>query len=81
MEKIKKLKKYFKYFNIDGYIVPKNDKFFGEYVSSNNDHLKYISNFSGSSGFAILLKNNNYIFVDGRYTIQANIECGRNYKI
>ena len=55
MEKIKKLKKYFKYFNIDGYIVPKNDKFFGEYVSSNNDHLKYISNFSGSSGFAIIL--------------------------
>ena len=81
MEKIKKLKKNFKYFNIDGYIVPKNDKFFGEYVSSNNDHLKYISNFSGSSGFAIILKNNNYIFVDGRYTIQADIECGRNYRI
>lgn len=81
MEKIRKLKNYFKHFKIDGYIVPKNDKFFGEYVSSSNDNLKYISNFSGSSGFAILLKNNNYIFVDGRYTIQANIESGRDYKI
>ena len=46
MEKIKKLKKNFKYFNIDGYIVPKNDKFFGEYVSSNNDHLKVYQFFS-----------------------------------
>lgn len=81
MEKIKELKNYFKYLKIDGYIVPKNNKFFGEYVSFNDDNLKYISNFSGSSGFAMLLKDKNYIFVDGRYTIQANIECGQNFKI
>ena len=33
MEKIKKLRKLFRNNSLDGYIVPKNDEFFGEYVS------------------------------------------------
>ncbi len=73
------LKKSFKYYKIDGYVVPKNDEFFSEY--SSKDRLKTISNFSGSAGFAIILKNKNYLFVDGRYSIQADIESGKNFKI
>ena len=65
--------------NIDGYIVPKNDEFFSEYSYPNR--LKLISNFSGSAGLAIILKDKNLLFVDGRYTLQANIECGNNFKI
>ena len=34
MEKIKELRKLLKKFNLDGYIVPKNNIFFGEYVSA-----------------------------------------------
>ena len=49
MEKIKKLKKIFKILKIDGYIVAKNDEFFGEYIPDYKDKLKYISNFSGLS--------------------------------
>ena len=56
MEKIKELRKLFKKFNLDGYIVPKNNNFFGEYVPVTEDNLKYISNFTGSAGFAIILK-------------------------
>ena len=81
MEKINKLKKYFKQFNLDGYIVPKNNNFFGEYVPAAEDNLKYISNFTGSAGFAVILKNKNFMFVDGRYTTQATIQCGKNYKV
>ena len=81
MEKIKKIKKLLKIFNLDGYIVPKNNNFFGEYVPTSDDNLKYISNFTGSAGFAIILKNKNYIFVDGRYTIQAGIQCGKEFQI
>ena len=66
---------------IDGYVVPKNDEYFNEYVSESNERLKFISNFSGSAGFAIILKNKNYLFVDGRYTIQAQIQSGKNFKI
>ena len=76
---LKILKKKFKKFNIDGYIVPKNDEFFSEY--SQKDRLRIISNFSGSAGYAIILKNKNYLFVDGRYTLQAKIESANNFKI
>ena len=81
MNKIKKLRKFFRSFMIDGYLVPKNDEYFNEYVSQSNDRLKFISNFSGSAGFAIILKNKNYLFVDGRYTIQARIQSAKNFKI
>ena len=76
MEKINKLKKRFLNEEIDGYIIPKNDEFFGEYIPINEDRLKYISNFTGSYGFALILKNKNYLFVDGRYTLQANKQSG-----
>ena len=56
MEKIKKLINQFSKLNIDGYLIPKNDEFFGEYTSPEKDDLKYISNFSGSYGFAVILK-------------------------
>ena len=65
--------------NLDGYILPKNDNYFTEYSKLNN--LKSITKFSGSAGFAIFLKNKKYLFVDGRYTIQAEKESGKNFKI
>ena len=81
MEKINRLKKLFNYYSLDGYIVPKNDEFFGEYVPKNKDKLKFISNFSGSYGFALILKKRNYLFVDGRYTLQAKIQSGKSFSI
>ena len=81
MSKLIKLKEYLKIYKLDGYLVPKNDEFFNEYVSESSDRLKFISNFSGSAGFAIILKNKNYLFVDGRYSIQAKIQSGKNFKV
>jgi len=81
MKKFIKLRKFLKIYKLDGYLVPKNDQYFNEYVSKSNDRLKFISNFSGSAGFAIILKNKNYLFVDGRYTLQARIQSGKYFKI
>ena len=78
-KKIKILKEKFKKFGIDGYIVPKNDEYFSEYAK--NDRLKNISNFSGSAGIAVILKKQNYLFIDGRYTIQAQQESGKIFNI
>ena len=78
-KRIKKLKSKFIKYNIDGYIIPKNDEFFSEYAAT--DRLKIISNFSGSAGIAIVLKKKNYLFVDGRYTIQAQLQSGKLFKI
>ena len=79
INKIKILRNKFIDHKIDGYIVPKNDDYFTEYSKVNR--LKFISNFSGSAGIAIILKNKNYLFTDGRYTIQSKIESGKNFKI
>ena len=77
--RLKVLKRKFKNLNIDGYVIPKNDDYFTEYSKINR--LKFISNFSGSAGLAIILKNKNYLFTDGRYTIQSQTESGRYFKI
>ena len=77
--KIKILRSKFKKYGIDGYVIPKNDDYFTEYSKINR--LKIISNFSGSAGLAIILKNKNYLFTDGRYTIQSQIESGKDFKI
>ena len=76
---INKLKQKFKSYEIDGYIIPKNDEFFSEYANPNR--LKIVSNFSGSAGMALILKDKNYLFVDGRYTLQAKLESGKKFKI
>ena len=62
-------------------MIPKNDEFFTEYIPNYNDRLNYISNFSGSYGFALILKTKNYLFVDGRYTLQALKQSGKFFKI
>ena len=78
-DSINALKKKFKDYQIDGYIIPKNDNYFSEYAS--NDRLKKITKFSGSAGIAVILKKINYLFVDGRYTLQANQESSKYFRI
>ena len=73
------LRNKFKQYKIDGYVIPKNDDYFTEYSKINR--LEVISNFSGSAGLAVILKNKNYLFTDGRYTIQSQVESGKNFNI
>ena len=54
-------------------------EFFSEYTVK--DRLKTISNFTGSAGLAIVLRKTNYLFVDGRYTIQARQQSANHFKI
>ena len=81
MEKIKQLREILKLNHLEGYIIPKNDEFFNENVQIHKDRLKNISNFTGSAGFAIILLKENYLFVDGRYTLQAQKQCKGKFKI
>ena len=76
---ISKIKNTIKEYNLDGYIVPKNDEFFTEYSRINK--LQILANFTGSAGFALILKNSNHLFVDGRYILQAKKQSGRKFII
>ena len=79
--RIKQLIKKFNQYDIDGYIVPKNDEFFGEYVDPSNERLKYLTGFSGSAGQALALKKKAFLFVDGRYTLQAQKEIKKGFRV
>ncbi len=76
---IKEIKEFIKINNLDGYIIPKNDHYFTEYSKINN--LARLTKFTGSAGFALILKKKNYLFVDGRYTIQAKKQAGDTFNI
>ena len=81
LDNLKKLKKALIKKNIDAYLVPKNDFFFNEFIKTGNDRLRYVSNFTGSTGTALILHKKNYLFVDGRYTLQAKQESGHLFNI
>ncbi len=57
---------------VDGFFIPRADEFQGEYVPPRAERLAWITNFTGSAGSAIVLKDKAAFFTDGRYTLQAH---------
>jgi Xaa-Pro aminopeptidase len=55
---------------LDGFIIPRQDEFQGEYVAPYAERLRWLTGFSGSWGTAIVLADRAAVFVDGRYTVQ-----------
>ncbi len=63
---------------IDILIINRSDEFLNEYISPYAERLKFVTNFSGSAGKAIILQNEAYLYVDGRYTFQAKEQINEN---
>jgi Xaa-Pro aminopeptidase len=60
--------------DLEGFVIPRSDEHLGEYVPNHSERLAFISGFSGSAGFAIVLLDRAAIFSDGRYTLQLQAE-------
>lgn len=56
---------------VQAYIQPRADEYLGEYVPAYNERLHWLTGFTGSAGFAVVLEQGAGIFTDGRYTIQV----------
>ena len=56
---------------LNGFFVPRADEFQGEYVPAYAERLRWLTNFRGSAGIAIVTLKKAAIFVDGRYVIQV----------
>src|SRR6202163_1422952 len=56
---------------LDGFVVPRADRYQNEYVPPCAERLAFLTGFTGSAGAAIVLADRAVIFVDGRYTVQA----------
>ena len=59
---------------IDAYIIPSSDAHQSEYVAEYFKGRKWISNFTGSAGTAVITANFAGLWTDGRYFIQAEKE-------
>ncbi len=57
--------------DIDALVVPRADEYLGEYIPEHNERLRWISDFTGSAGVVIVMRDRAAIFVDGRYTVQV----------
>ncbi|MEE4661787.1 MAG: aminopeptidase P family N-terminal domain-containing protein, partial [Halieaceae bacterium] len=67
---------------LDALIVPRADEYLGEYIPPHNERLRWVSDFTGSAGVAIVLADRAAIFVDGRYTVQVRSQVdSRHYEI
>ena len=55
---------------LDGWYVGREDMFQGEEVPAREERLAFISGFTGSAGFGLILPNDAALFSDGRYTLQ-----------
>ena len=67
--------------DVDYYLVGTTDEFLNEYVPDYNMRLKWLTNFSGSNGYALVSKLKKYFFTDGRYILQAKKELVSEYII
>ncbi len=57
-----------------GFIVPRSDVHQGEYVAARDERLQWLTGFTGSAGFCIVLPDVAGVFIDGRYRTQVKMQ-------
>lgn len=60
--------------NLDAYLIGYGNRFIGQDVLPEEHKLQYICGFSGSAGMLAVTSKQAYLFVDGRYELQARQE-------
>jgi Xaa-Pro aminopeptidase len=59
---------------VDGLILPLTDEHRSEYIPASAMRLSWLTGFTGSAGIVAVLPERAAMFVDGRYTLQAEAE-------
>ncbi|MCK9919682.1 aminopeptidase P family protein [Microbacteriaceae bacterium K1510] len=62
---------------LDGFLVPRADRQQNEYLPASEERMAWLTGFTGSAGFAIVLADRAAVFVDGRYTVQAEAQIDK----
>jgi Xaa-Pro aminopeptidase len=59
---------------LDGFLIPHEDEHQNEYLPDANERLAWATGFTGSAGAAVVMAQAAAVFVDGRYTLQAQTQ-------
>lgn len=74
MNHLEQLQAFLREHDIDGLVIPSTDEYLSEFSREPYKRLQWATRFSGSTGMAIVLRDDAAIFVDGRYRLQAERE-------
>ncbi|MFJ4396728.1 aminopeptidase P family protein [Pseudomonas sp. NPDC089396] len=81
MERLESLRKELACRRIDAFLVPRSDGYLNEDLAPADERLHWLTGFTGSVGLALVTATRAALLVDGRYTEQARLECGRHLDI
>ena len=73
-KKITLLRTLLKKKDCDYYLLPRTDKFMNEFISEEDERVKWLTGFSGSFAFVVISLKQSVIFTDGRYVNQIKKE-------
>ena len=78
MDLIKKVRQFLKDNRIDYLLVNSTNEFLVEYADLKENSRYFLTKFSGSTGDALISQKDIFLFVDGRYYEQADLEVDKN---
>ena len=64
--------------SLDAYIIGYENRFLGQDILPQEHKIKYLCGFSGSAGMLAVTADKVFLFVDGRYELQARQEVDTN---
>ena len=73
-QRLQELREALKTRGFDGFLLPNNDEYLGEYLPESAKRLGWLTGFTGSAGWVAVLPGKAAFFTDGRYTLQAKTE-------
>ncbi len=73
-ERLARLRTELERLGLVGFILPLTDEHGSEYLPSHARRLSWLTGFTGSAGTVVALRDKAALFVDGRYTLQAEAE-------
>ena len=77
-DRLQRLKSTLAALGMDGLIVPLTDEHRNEYIPDARQRLAWLTGFTGSAGTLVVLGDRAVVFVDGRYTVQAEQQLDSN---
>ena len=78
IDAVKKIREFMKEQEIKYLLVNSTNKYLVEYAPLEENSRYFLTDFSGSTGDVLVTQDTIYLFVDGRYHIQADLEVDHN---
>ncbi len=70
-ERVAQLRQKMAELDIDAFIVPHTDEYQNEYLPERAERLAWLTGFTGSAGYAVILADQAVVYTDGRYKLQV----------